>query len=337
MVESVDNEVPGPVAAFAGRLSPRVRAALPRWEWTWHPERRSSREELRRDLAAAGLPEWPFLWPLEEAFGGVEVVIGGSELRFGIAAEASYIKRAKLVDEHGRARFVALGEWGNDLLVADAMGRVSTLTENGVLTEADPSFEGFLENQAMSDALATWSEVLFTAHLMPKTVASEVAGRMGIPPVPEVFNDLYRWWQDDGHTVYEGRDVGTPSAVWGKTLSHLVEVLDAAARGCPTLTVRPVPSYEDAHKEILGVEAIRARAPSVETLAARAGARRFELLGEPSIFPGKPPSTGDVWISGEGETLRIEVLERREGEVVNFWEVTPTGTHALLMSWYGKG
>jgi hypothetical protein len=337
MVESPENDVPPSVAAFAERLSPRVRAALPRWEWTWHPERCSTHEEIRRDLAAGGFPEWPFLWPLEEAFGGVEVQIGGCELRFGIAAEASYIRRAKLLDEDGRGRFVALGEWGNDLLVADATGRVSTLTENGVLTEADPSFESFLENQAMSAAFAEWSTTLFTAHLMPKTVASEVAARLGVPPVPEVFNDIYRWWQDDGHTVYEGSDADTPSAVWGKTLTHLVEAIDAAVRICPTLKVKPVPSYDDAHKEILGVAEIRARAPTVETLAARPGARRVELLGEPSIFPGKPVSTGDVWIAGEGETLRIDVLERRDGEIVNFWEVTPTGTHALLMSWYGKG
>ena len=336
MVKGRSHEVPPSVAAFAQGLSPRVQAALPQWEWAWKPKWRLPREDLQRALAEKGIPEWPFLWPLEEALAGVLVRIGAEDLSFAITAALPYTDRKRLVDEHDNIRFAPIADWGNDILVADAAGRVYVLTELGVLTLIEPSFESFLENQAMSTAFADWSPTLFTAYLMPKTVASAIAAELSVPPVPEVFNEIYRWWQDDRWTLHEGADLDTPSVLWGKTLTDLVEGLDAAARLCPGLQVNPIPSYDDAHKEILKAEEIRARAPSVETLAARPGARRIELIGEPSIFPGKPPSTGDVWISGEGDTLQIEVLERREGEVVNYWKLTPTGSHALLISYYGK-
>jgi hypothetical protein len=337
MVKGRSHDVPPSVAAFAERLSHRVRAALPRWEWAWHPEWRSSREELQQDLDKNGIPEWPFLWPLEDAFAGAQVELGGWDLSFGISAEDSWIERAKLSDKHDQMRFVSIADYGNDILVADATGRVCQLAEDGTLTALAPSFESFLEYHAMSTWFADWSPTLFSADLLPRTAGSAVAAHLGVPPVPEAFNDIFRWWQDDTLTLFTWVNDDLPAMAWAKTLVGLVKGIDAAAHFCPTLKIKPNPSYDDQHKEILNVEEIRARAPSVETLAARPGARRIELIGEPSIFPGKPPSTGDVWISGEGETLRIEVLERREGEVVNYWQLTPTGSHALLMSTYGHG
>jgi len=337
MVESSSHEVPPSVATFAQRLSPRVRAALPRWEWTWHPERRSSHEELQCDLAKNGFPEWPFLWPLEEAFGGAVVELGGWQLSFGIAADHPYFERANLVDEHGQSRLVTLGDWGNDILVADAEGRVYVLEESGALTANDSSFESFLEHHAMSMSFVDWSPLVFEVYFTPKVTATALAEQLGVPAVVEASDACHRWWQDDALTLFEWGEQDLRGVIWSKTLTELVKAIDAAVQICPTLKVTPVPSYDDAHKEILEVGEIRARAPSVSALAARPGARRVELLGEPSIFKGKPPSTGDVWISGKGETLRIDVLERREGEVVNYWELTPTGSHALLISTYGRG
>lgn len=337
MVETSAHDVPSSVAAFAQRLSPRARAALPRWEWAWHPERRSSHEELQRDLARNGIPEWPFLWPLEEAFGGVEVRLAGWDLSFGIYPEAPWLKRAGLVDEHGQGRFVALGDWGNDILVADAEGRVYVLEESGALTATDSSFESFLEHHAMSMSFADWSPNAFEVHFTPKATGSALAEQLGVPLVVEASNAFHRWWQNDSLTLFEWGEEDSRGALWSKNLTDLARAVDDAARLCPSLKIKPIPSYDDAHKEILEVAEIRARAPTVSALVARPGARRIELLGEPSLHRGKPPSTGDVWISGEGEALRFDVLERREGDVVNYWALTPTGSHALLMSCYGKG
>lgn len=337
MANRSSQDVPPSVIAFAERLSHRVRAALPRWEWTWHPERRYSREELQQCLAKSGIPEWPFLWPLEEAFGGVEVRIDWEDLRFGIDAEHPYMKRADPVDEHHKIQFVSIGDWGHNELLLDSTGRLYFLEESGVLTATEVSFEGFLEHHAMSMSFVDWCPTSFTLYFLPKDVATALAEDHGVPPVVEASNEFHRYWRNDSLTLFESGEQGTRGAVWAKTLTDLVEAIDTAADLCPTLELQPIPSHDDAHKEILKVEEIRARAPSVEALRARAGARRFELIGEPSIFPGKPPSTGDVWISGEGETLRIDVLERREGEVVNYWQLTPTGSHALLMSTYGRG
>jgi hypothetical protein len=340
MVKASGHDVPSSVATFAQRLSQRVRAALPRWEWTWHPERRSSHEELQRDLAKNGIPEWPFLWPLEEAFGGVEVRLAGWDLSFGVFPDAPALKQANLLDQHGQSRFVALGDWGNDILVGDQEGRVYVLEESGVLTPSDSSFESFLEHHAMSMSFIDWCPTAFTLHVVPTNVAALLAEIRSVPPVIEASNEFHRWWRNDSLTLFEWGALGEQDprgAIWSKTLTDLVEAIDHAARLCPTMELQPIPSYDDAHKEILSIEEVRARAPGVESLRARAGARRFPLIGRPSKFPGKPPSTGDVWISGEGDTLRIDVLEQREGDVVNYWEVTPTGSHALLMSYYGKG
>ncbi len=336
-VEASPNEVPSSVVAFARRLSPRARAALPCWEWEVRLEQRFPREELQRRLAERGIPEWPFLWPLEEAFAGVRVRMGGEDLSFGITAGLPHVEGKRLLDEHGEIRFAPIAEWGNDILLVDATGGVYVLTELGVVTAVEPSFEGFLENQAMSTSFAEWSSTLFSAHFSPKTAVPAVAASLGVPAVAEVSNEFHRWWQNDAQTLYAGNDAETPAALWAKTLGGLVEAIDAAAGLCDGLTVRPIPSYEEPNVEVLDVESIRARAPGVETLAALPGARRFELMGEPSLYEGKPPSTGDVWISGEGESLRVDVLERREGAVVNYWQLTPSGSHALLMSWYGKG
>jgi hypothetical protein len=43
-----------------------------------------------------------------------------------------------------------------------------------------------------------------------------------------------------------------------------------------------------------------------------------------------------VWISVEGDELRIDVLERRDAELVNHWRLTPEGSSALLSSRYGR-
>lgn len=331
------HDVPPTVAAFAQRLSPRLRAALPHWEWTWHPEWRFPREELQRRLAEKGIPEWPFLWPLDEAFAGAQLELAGWELTFGIAAGLPYVKRERLVDEHDQIRLVPIADYGNDILVADAEGRVYVLEESGALTASDSSFESFLEHHAMSMSFVDWSPITFEAHFTPKETATALAEHLGVPPVIEASDAHHRWWRDNTLTLFEWGEQDPRGALWSKTLTDLVKGIDAAAHLCPTLKIKPNPSYDDEHVEILAVEEIRARAPAASTLAARPGARRVELIGEPSLHKGKPPSTGDVWISGEGETLRIDVLERREGEVVNYWQLTPTGSHALLMSWYGKG
>ncbi|MEZ4302397.1 MAG: hypothetical protein R3B70_46145 [Polyangiaceae bacterium] len=334
MGNSSDQGVPAEVRAFAERLSGRVRAALPLWEWAWHPEWRVSREEFQQALAEHGVPEWPFLWPLEEAFAGADVDLGAGELKMGIAADLPYSSRARLVDEDGQLRFIALSDWGNDTLVLDAKGRVCVLEELGQVLVMAPSFESFLEYHALSKLLR---DDLFSAHIVPRTAAADIALRLGVPPVPEAYNDVFRWWQDKDVTLFAWVEHDLPAAVWTTTLEGLARVLDAAAEVCPGVKIKPIPSYAKEHVQILPVEEIRARAPSEATLSSRPGARRVELLGEDSVHPGKAPSTGDVWISGEGESLQVEVLERHEGEVVNFWRLTPRGSEALLRSTYGNG
>lgn len=337
MADRGNHGVPPSVDAFAQRLSSRGRAALRRWEWQVRAERRFPHEELQRRLADKGIPEWPFLWPLEEAFAGVEVQIGWEDFCFGITTALPHTEREELVDEHDRIRFVNVASWGERELLLDAAGRVYERTEPGAASPIDASIESFLEHHAMAESLVDWCPVHFTLYFLPRSVAAALADRSGVPPVIEASNDFHRWWQSDSLTLFAWPHEDTRGALWAKTLGDLVAAIDAAADICPGLEVQPLPSFDDAHKEVLGVGEIRARAPGVESLRARAGARRLPLLGRPSIHEGKPPSTGDVWISGEGETLRIDVLERREGEVVNYWELTPEGSHALLMSFYGKG
>lgn len=337
MANRSSHDVPPSVIAFAQRLSHRVRAALPRWEWTWRPEWRFPREELQRRLADKGIPEWRFLWPLEEAFAGVQVRIAGEDLKFGITTALPHTRREELVDDHDQIQFVPIADWGNDELLVDASGRLYLRAELGALTAIDASFESFLEYQAMSLSFIDWCPVSFTLYFLPKTVATALAENRAVPPVIEASNEFHRYWRNESLTLFEGGDQGTRGALWAKTLPDLVEAIDTAANLCPTLELQPIPSYDEPHVEILEVEEIRARAPGLEAFRTRAGARRFPLLGRPSIFQGKSPSTGDVWISGEGETLRIDVLERRDGEVVNYWQLTPAGSHALLMSRYGKG
>ncbi len=337
MVERTSHEVPPSVLAFAQRLSPRVRAALPHWEWTWHPEWRFPREELQRRLTEKGIPEWPFLWPLEEAFAGVEVRLMGRDLTFGITAELPHSDRKQLIDEHDQIRFVPIAGWGDDALLLDATGRMYLREETGVLGAIDLSFESFLESQAMSTSFIDWSPNTFSTYFSPRTVATALAADRGAPAVVEASNEFHRWWRNDSLTLFEWGDKDTLGALWAKTLVDLVAAIDAAALICPAIELQPLASRDGADIEELYMEEVQARAPGVETLRARAGARRFPLVGKPSIYEGKPPSTGDVWISGEGESLRIDVLERREGNVVNYWQLTPGGSHSLLMSRYARG
>ncbi len=337
MVEPNSHDVPPSVAAFLEKLSPRVRAAWSHWEWTWHPEWRTPREEFQQDLAKNGIPEWPFLWPLEEAFGGMEVRLAGWDLRFGIWADSPALKKPTFIEKYGKNRFVLIGGWGDNALLSDETGRIYVLDESGVLTLNDSSFESFLEHHAMSPSFEDWSKVEFEVQYTPKGTAALLAEKFSIPAVVEASDECHKWWRNDHFTLFEWGEQDPRGVVWSTNLPDLAKAMDAAIQLCPTLQIKPEPSYKDEHKEVLPVEEIRARAPSVETLSTRPFARRFELIGEPSIYPEKPPSTGDVWISGEGESLRIDVLERREGEVVNYWEVTHKGTHALLISFYGKG
>lgn len=335
MAEGSIHDVPPSVLAFAERLSPRVRATLGQWEWTWHPERRFPREELQRRLAEKGIPEWPFLWPLEEAFAGVEVRIAWEDLDFGIARELPRFERKHLLDEDGQIRFVPVGSWDIYAILLDAAGRMYLFDAPDQLTAVEPSFESFLEDKAMATEI--WSPISFSAHLAPKTAVAAFARERGIPPVVEASNELHRWWQDEALTLFEPGEGDLPAAIWAKTLAGLVEAIDTAGQLESALELRPQPSYEEEDIEVLGKEELRARAPTVESLRARAGARRFPLLGTPSIYEGDPPSTGDVWLSGQGETLQIDALERRQGELYNYWQLTPGGSHALLSSRYGKG
>jgi hypothetical protein len=336
MAEADSHGVPPSVARFAQRLSPRARAAFSRLEWTWRPEWRTSRQELREDLARHHIPEWPFLWPLEEAFGGVEVRLAGWDLRFGIWAGSAVLQQAKLGQEQGEARFVVLADWGNGSLLSDETGQVYLLRESGALSLSDRSFECFLEHHAMSLTFDDWSKTTFEAFVMPKAAIRALAEELRVPVVVEATDECHRWWRDDLFTLLEWGEQDPRGVVWSKTLQGLVRALDETARLDPDLCVKPLPSYADEHKEILTAEEIRARAPDESALSTRPSARRIELLGEPPLFTGEPPSTGDVWLSGEGEGQRIDVLERRAGEVVNYWEVTPRGTHALLRSSYGR-
>jgi hypothetical protein len=337
MAEPGESTVPPSVVAFAQRLSARARAALPRWEWEARSGPPPSPEEFSRRLAEHGIPEWPFLWPLEEAFGGIAVRIGWEDLSFGIVRALPYVAREDLLGEDGQVRFVRVGDWGNDQMFVDESGQVYLRAERGPFTAIEPSFASFLEAQAMSAAFADWSPTLFCAHFAPKDAAPALAGALGVPPVDRVCNAFHCWWQDATTTLYASSEDDAPAAVWATTLAGLVAALDAAAGLSPGLRVEPVASHDEAHVEVLGAAGVRERAPDEQALATRPGARRLPLLGKPSIYEGKPLSTGDVWISGQGDSLRVDVLERREGQVVNYWQLTPSGSHALLMSRYGKG
>src|SRR5678815_642391 len=86
---------PPSVLAFAAHLSPRAQRAIRAWGWTLDEGMRCSHEEFRRRLAQQGFPEWPFLWPLEEAFGGVE----GMGVEFGIADMLTDHSAKDMIDE----------------------------------------------------------------------------------------------------------------------------------------------------------------------------------------------------------------------------------------------
>jgi hypothetical protein len=336
MVRKLSSDVPPSVHQFTRRLSLRAQTAVSHWQWLLHPDRRFSHEELTRLLAEKGIPEWPFLWPLEEAFGGVELEMNMNDLDLGIANNLRYFDREELIDEHGQIRFVPMGSRGIYTIFLDASERMYLFHVPNDLMLIDASFESYLENQAMSTSLAAWASQLFIGYFSPKLVSSALASERAVQPVIEASNEFHRWWQDDTWTLYEPGDNGR-GTIWARSLSDLVSAIDAASHVEPRIEVKPRPSYEEEHMEVLSKDRIAARAPEPESLRARPGARRFTLLGEPSIYPGKPPSTGDVWISGEGDDLRIDVLERRHDELVNYWQLTPTGSHALLSSRYGRG
>lgn len=336
MAEAQGNDVPETVRVFGTRLSARAQRALGQWSWRVHPERRLSHEELRSRLADKGIPEWPWLWPIEQALGGVEARIAGCDLDFGIAHLLPHHEREELVDERTGALFVPAGTWGSFSVFLGADGGLYQATTPETMEKIEPSIEGFLEDQAMRTSLATWAPRLFVADFSPEGVVSALATKCAVPAVTEASNEHHRWWQDDVWTLYEPSDDGR-SAVWAKSLSGLVSAIDAASRVDPQLKVKPRPSYEEEDVEVLPKEQIAARAPSVDSLRGRHGARRFALLGEASIHEGKPPSTGDVWVWGEGDDLRIDVLERRDGALVGYWQLTPAGSHALLSSRYGGG
>jgi hypothetical protein len=336
MAEAQGNDIPETVRVFGTRLSARAQQALGEWSWVVHPERRLSQEELRSRLAEKGIPEWPWLWPIEQAFGGVEARIAGFDLDFGIAHILPHYQSEELIDERTGALFVPAGNWGSFSVFLGADGGLYQATTPETMEKVEPSIESFLESQAMSTSLATWAPRLFVAYFFPKLVVPALAAECTVPAVTEASNEFHRWWQDDVWTLYEPGDDGR-SAVWAKSLSGLVSAIDAASRIDPQLEVKPRPSYEEEHVEVLPKEQIATHAPTVDSLHMRRGARRFTLLGEPSIYPGKPPSTGDVWVSSESDDLRIDVLERRDGELVNYWQLTPAGSHALLSSRYGRG
>jgi len=328
------NTIPASVHAFAKRLSPRAQQMLSRWKWTVRPERRVSHAELQRCLAEKGIPEWPGLWPIEEAFGGTG--IAGLDLDFGVTHLLPYYEREELIDDSTGRVFVPAGEWGSFSVLLGSDGGLYQVTTPDMIEKLEPSFESFLENQAMARSFRTWAPNGFVADLSPGFVAPALATQRAVPPVTEASNEFHRWWQDGTWTLFEAGENGA-AVIWAKTLEGLVAAIDAAADIEPRFDVRPRPSYEQEHITELTTDEVAALAPTLEHIRSRSGARRFALLGEPSIYEGKPPSTGDVWISGEGETLQIEVLERREGKVVNYWQLTPNGSHALLMSRYGKG
>jgi hypothetical protein len=335
MVSDATTPAPPSMLAFSEHLSERARTAVRTWKWHIDDRRRVSRDELARLLAEKGVPEWPFIWPLESAFAGAEVRLEGNDLEVGIAENIGNFDREDLVDENGRIRFVPLGYWGIYTIFLDAHGKMYLFHVPDDLTLIDSSFESFLENQAMRASLATWGPRLFVAYLSSPLMAPALAKERAVPPVVEASNEFHRWWQDDLWTLHQPGDDGW-SVVWARDLSGLVLALDTANRIEPRVEVKPRPSYDDEHVETLSRDQIAARAPAVEDLRARPGSRRFILLGEPSIYKGKPPSSGDVWVSGEGGELRIEVLERRDGELVNYWQLTPEGSHALLSSRYGR-
>jgi hypothetical protein len=299
-------------------------------------DERFPREELRARLAEKGIPEWPFLWPLEKAFGGVEVRIGWSSLHFAITYNLAYYRREELTDEGGRVRFVPLGEWESYSAMLGEDGGIYFVATPDRIERMAPSFEGFLEHQAMLTSFRAWAPKGCAALLSPGSVAPMLANEYSIPPVREASSELHKWWQDDCWTLYATVPERS-GMIWARALPDLARAMEAATRITPILEVHPQPSYEDEHVEVLTKDEIAARAPTPESLRARHGARRFDLLGEPSIYKSKPPSTGDVWVSGEGDDMRIDVLERREGEVVNYWQITHEGSHALLSSRYGRG
>src|SRR5262249_30826742 len=150
MVKGRTHDVPPSVVAFAEHLSPRVRAALPHWEWTIREEQRFPHEELQRRLAEKGISEWPFLWPIEEAFAGVRVEMNWNDLEIGITENLDSFDRGELIDEHGRARFVPIGDWRIYTIFLDALGRMYLFHVPDDLTLIDASFEACLEDQAMS-------------------------------------------------------------------------------------------------------------------------------------------------------------------------------------------
>jgi len=258
----------------------------------------------------------------------------GWDLRFGITAKLPHSERKDLVDEHDQLRFVPVADFGNDSLLIDATGRLYLLEESGARTAIEPSFESFLEDKAIATEI--WSPTIFSTYFSPKAVAPALAVSLRVPPVVEVSNEFHRWWQDDSLTLFEWGEGDLPAAIWTKTLADLVAAIDAAAHICPAIELQPIASHEKEDVEELYMDELQARVPSMESLRAQPFARRFPLIGKPSIYQGKPPSTGDVWISGEGETLRIDVLERREGNVENYWQLTPTGSHSLLLSRYAR-
>lgn len=328
--------VPPSVRGLAGRLSPRAQAAMGTWRWHVDEEKRHSREELARRLAEKGAPEWPCLWPVEEALAGVEVRLGGFDLEIGIAANLPHFDREELVDEHDRIRFVPAGYWGIYTLFLDEAGRLYLFHVPDELVPLEPSFESFFEQQAMMASFRVWAPHGFAADLSPGNLAPRLAAERAIPLVAEASNEFHRWWQDDAWTLFEPASGGV-ATVWAKTLGDLVSALDTAARIEPTFEARPRPPASPAHIEELPAGEVAARAPSLETLRSWPGARRVALLGQPSIHEGKPPSSGDVWISGEGETLRMDVLERCGDELRSCWQLTPGGSHALFTSRYARG
>jgi hypothetical protein len=321
---------PASVVAFAReRLSARAQAALGTWRWSLDEEQRLPREELTRRLAEKGIPEWPFLLPIEEAFAGVCVRFSGFDLEIGIAHELPLYDREELLDEDGKVRFVPAGYWGIYSVFLDAEGRMFLFHEPDDLVLAEPSLESFFENEAMSFRI--WAPCGFIADLSPGPAAGALAAERGVPPVAEATNEHHRWWQDAAWTLCERPGTAT-AMLWARTLEDLVTALDTAGRLLPDLEVRPRPPHEDKLVETVATEEVAARAPTPEALRARPLARRFTLLGAPSPYEGKPASTGDVWITGEGEDLSVDVLEHRDGALVGYWCLRAGGGRAVLAS-----
>jgi hypothetical protein len=320
--------VPPSVQIYALRLSPRAQGILGKWEWEVDDDLRVSHDEFRRLLALKHFPEWPFLWPLEQAFGGTE----WAQIEFGIADMLSDHDAQDMVDEATGEVFVPAGYNDQLNLCFGRDGGLYTNTSPTTMRRLDASYEGFLEDLAMQMEVNDWLQTgrVLQADLRPRQAAELLSSRRSIPPVPEATNDCHHWWQSDTITVNDDSGEGS-AVVRTRSLNELVSAILRVATEVPDLEVRPFArSLEtDGEQRVTSRAELTAQAPAPEALAARPCARRFPL-GQPAYgFSTREYQEGEVWITGSGDDLRVDVLERSFGKLTSWWTIGQTDSRCL--------